>query len=182
MLSDNSIRENARVGFTIAENLITPESDASLTDNATGSTNFAAKGAHRLQITLTLEKKDIGSTDDSSFVELMNIKNGIVQSEARNTEYAVLGDTLARRTFDESGNYTVRPFQFEIKESLDNDYKGTTNLGAYSSGDTTSQGATASESLLTVQASPGKAYVKGYEIEKIAKTNIDLNKVEILTQ
>ena len=176
MLSDNSITESARVGFTIAENLITPESDASLTDNATGSTNFAAKGAHRLQITLTLEKKDFGSTDDSSFVELINIKNGIVQSEARNTEYAVLGDTLARRTFDESGNYTVRPFQFEIKESLDNDYKGTTNLGAYSSGDTTSQGATASESLLTVQASPGKAYVKGYEIEKIAKTNIDLNK------
>ena len=41
MLSDNSITESARVGFTIAENLITPESDASLTDNATGSTNFA---------------------------------------------------------------------------------------------------------------------------------------------
>ena len=176
VLSDNSITESARVGFTIAENLITPESDASLTDNATGTTNFAAKGAHRLQITLTLEKKDIGSTDDSSFVELMNIKNGFVQSEARNTEYSVLGDSLARRTFDESGNYTVRPFQFEIKESLDNDYKGATNLGAYSSGDTTAQGATASESLLTVQASPGKAYVKGYEIEKIAKTNIDLNK------
>ena len=176
VLSDNSITESARVGFTIAENLITPESDASLTDNATGSTNFAAKGAHRLQIILTLERKNLDSTDDSSFVELMNIKNGIVQSEARSTEYSVLGDTLARRTFDESGNYTVRPFQFEIKESLDNDYKGTTNLGAYNSGDTTAQGATASESLLTVQASPGKAYVKGYEIEKIAKTNIDLNK------
>ena len=67
---------------------------------------------------------------------MINIKNGIVQSDLRNTEYAVLGDTLARRTFDESGNYTVRPFQFEIKESLDNDYR-TTNLGAYSSGDTT---------------------------------------------
>ena len=176
VLSDNSVFESARVGFTITENLITPESDASLTDNATGTTNFAAKGAHRLQIVLTLDKKDLGSTDDSSFVELMNIKNGFIQSEARNTEYAVLGDTLARRTFDESGNYTVRPFQFEIKESLDNDYKGTTNIGTYSSGDTTAQGATASESLLTVQASPGKAYVKGYEIEKIAKTNIDLNK------
>ena len=56
------------------------------------------KGDHRLQITLTLEKKDIGSTDDSSFVELINIKNGIVQSEDRNTEY-VLGDTLARENF-----------------------------------------------------------------------------------
>ena len=176
VLSDNSIKESARVGFTITENLVTPESDASLTDNATGTANFAAKGAHRLQINLTLETKNLDSTDDSSFVELMTIKNGLIQSEARNTEYSVLGDTLARRTFDESGNYTVRPFQFELKESLDNDYKGTTNLGAYNSGETTAQGATASESLLTVQASPGKAYVKGYEIEKIAKTNIDLNK------
>ena len=34
-----------------------------------------------------------------------------------------------------------------------------------------------SESLLTVlRVSPGKAFIKGYEIEKIAKTNIDLNK------
>ena len=40
-----------------------------------------SKGAHRLQITLTLDKKDAGSTDDSSFVELINIKNGVVQSE-----------------------------------------------------------------------------------------------------
>ena len=47
VLSDNSVFESARVGFKITENLITPESDASLTDNATGSTNFAAKGAHR---------------------------------------------------------------------------------------------------------------------------------------
>ena len=43
MPSDNSTTESARVGFTIAENLITPESDASLTDNATGSTNLFLK-------------------------------------------------------------------------------------------------------------------------------------------
>ena len=99
----------------------------------------------------------------------MNIKNGIVQSEVlRNTEYAVLGDTLARRTFDESGNYTVRPFQFEIKESLDNDYKGTTNLGAYSSGDTIIQGAT-SESLLTVQASQEQHMSKVMRLKRLQR-------------
>ena len=32
---------SARVGFTITESLVTPESDSSLTDNATGSSNFA---------------------------------------------------------------------------------------------------------------------------------------------
>ena len=39
------------------------------------------------------------------------------------TEYSVLGDSLARRTFDESGDYTVRPFQFDARESIDNTVK-----------------------------------------------------------
>ena len=34
------------------------------------------------------------------------------------TEFSVLGEEIAKRTFDESGDYTVRPFQFEVKESL----------------------------------------------------------------
>ena len=56
---------DARVGFTLSEELVTPESDSSLTDNATGSSNFAAKGAHRLKITLTLTSLAEGSTADS---------------------------------------------------------------------------------------------------------------------
>ena len=58
ILSTNSTTENARVGFTVTETLQTPETDASLTDNATGSNNYAAKGAHRLKIDLTLSKLD----------------------------------------------------------------------------------------------------------------------------
>jgi len=176
VLSASSITESARVGFTITETLVTPEADATLTDNATGSTNYAAKGAHRLKISLSLSKLPLGSTDDTSFVELMQIKNGVIQSQARVTEYSVLGDTLARRTFDESGDYTVRPFQFDVRESIDNDYKGSTNKGAYGVGTKTSQNVDADESLLAVQTSPGKAYVKGYEIEKIANSLIDLKK------
>jgi len=176
VLSASSILESARVGFTITETLVTPEADATLTDNATGSANYAAKGAHRLKISLSLSKLPLGSADDTSFVELMQIKNGIIQSQARATEYSVLGDTLARRTFDESGDYTVRPFQFDVRESIDNDYKGSTNKGAYGSGTKTNNNADADESLLAVQTSPGKAYVKGYEIEKIANSLIDLKK------
>ena len=109
-------------------------------------------------------------------LNLCRIKNGTIESQARVTEYSVLGDTLARRTFDESGDYTVRPFQFDVRESIDNDYKGSTNKGAYGSGTKTSQNVDADESLLAVQTSPGKAYVKGYEIEKIANSLIDLKK------
>ena len=134
VLSATSALEDARVGFTITETLVTPEADSTLTDNATGSTNYAAKGAHRLQITLTLSKLDLGSANDTSFVELMRIRGGLQESAARVTEYSILGDTLARRTHDESGDYTVRPFQFDVRESIDNEYKGKTNKGVYGIG------------------------------------------------
>ena len=54
VLSDTSTTPSKRVGFTITETLVTPESDSTLTDNATGSANYAAKGAHRLKITVAL--------------------------------------------------------------------------------------------------------------------------------
>ena len=43
-----------RVGWTVTESLISPESDSSLVDNAQGTTNYAAKGSHRLKLSLTL--------------------------------------------------------------------------------------------------------------------------------
>lgn len=176
VLSTSSTTESARVGLVISESLITPEEDSSLTDNARGSSNYAAKGAHRLKFTLTLSKLDEESADDGSFIELMKIKNGTIQSEARNTDYSVLGDTLARRTYDESGDYTVRPFTFEVKESINNSVGGRNFSGVYSSGATTDDGNTAGESLLSVACSTGKAYVRGYEIEKISTTFKDITK------
>ena len=176
VLSTNSTTESARIGLVVSEDLVTPEEDSSLTDNARGSSNYAAKGAHRLKFTLTLSKLDEESADDGSFIELMKIRDGVVQSEARNTEYSVLGDTLARRTYDESGDYTVRPFTFEVKESINNSVGGRDFSGVYSSGATTDDGNTAGESLLSVACSTGKAYVRGYEIEKISTTFKDITK------
>ena len=177
ILSASSREESSRVGFTVSEELITPELDSSLTDNATGTTNFAAKGAHRLKITLTLSKKDVSATDDTDFVELVTIKRGnLTENTVELTKYSQIGETLARRTFDESGDYTTRPFQFDIRESIDNSVKTKEFDGVYTSGATTDDGATAAEDLLVVAATPGKAYVRGFEIEKTALTFKDLKK------
>ena len=35
----------------------------------------------------------------------MRVENGTIKSIVRATEYNILQDTLARRTFDESGDY-----------------------------------------------------------------------------
>ena len=161
-----------RVGLSISETLETPEEDSSLLDNAAGSTNENAKGAHRLKMTLTLAKLALDSTADENFVELMRISNGVLQEKARNTEYSVLGETLARRTYDESGDYTVKEFGVRIRETLNDGL----NDGVYNTGITTDSGNTASDDLLTIELSPGKAYVKGYEIETVGPTFIDVPK------
>jgi len=155
-----------RVGLLITESFITPTQDISLNDNAQGVSNTNAPGAHRFKIDLTLTKKTLTSTEDTNFVELLRLQNGIRQNQVRSTDYAVLEDTFARRTFDESGDYSVREFDLDIREHLSSG----NNRGIYTSangGDTTK---------LAAGLSPGKAYVKGYEIETLATTFVDINK------
>ena len=167
-----SVNPDVRIGFTVSETLVTPEEDNSLLDNSTGSSNFAAKGAHRLKISIALSKLANTSTADDNFIELMRVKRGRIVEETRGIEFGTIEDTFARRTFDESGDYTVRPFQYEVKESVpNNDLPGVFTLGGL-----TDEGATASTDLLALKVSPGKAYIKGYEIEKIAPTFVDLPK------
>jgi len=161
-----------RIGLTVSEELVTPEADTTLLDNATGSSNVNAKGAHRLKVSLTLSKLPLGSTDDENFIELMRIKNGSIEKIIDKTDYNIFQENLARRTFDESGNYSVRPFNIDIKDSLDDG----SNEGVYSSTQTTDSGATPSEALASVQIDPGKAYVRGYEIETITPTFLDIPK------
>ena len=97
------------------------------------------------------------------------------------TKYSVIGDTLARRTFDESGDYTTQPFQFDIRESVDNSVKTKEFDGVFTKGATTDDGGVAaSENLLALAITPGKAFVRGYEIEKTAITFKDLKKQEML--
>ena len=155
-----------RVGLTVTESFVTPGDDTSLNDNAQGVSNTNAPGSHRFKIELTLAKKALSSTDDSNFYELLRLSSGALQNQVRTTEYAVLEDTLARRTFDESGDYVVRPFDIDVREHLSSG----NNRGIY----TSSNGGDATK--LAVGFSPGKAYVKGYEIDTIATTFINVDK------
>ena len=74
-----------RVGLTITETFVTSTDDTSLLDNATGSSNENATGAHRFKIDLTLAKLALTSTADASFVELMRITDGRVQNLVETT-------------------------------------------------------------------------------------------------
>ena len=89
------------------------------------------------------------------------------------SEYNLIRDYFAKRTFDESGNYSLDNFEVEVKESL-NDRRS--NEGVYFEGEQTAQGNTPSEDLMAVKISAGTAYVKGYDIDKAAATIVDVEK------
>ena len=155
-----------RIGFTVTESFVTSNDDASLSDNAQGSSNLNAPGAHRFKILLTLAKKTLASTEDDNFYEIARVENGEIKSKVRHTEYAVLEDTFARRTFDESGDYSLTNPDFEVREHL----LSGTNRGIFTGGN----GGSATK--LAIGVSPFKAYVRGYENETIGTTFVALNK------
>jgi len=162
-----------RIGFDVQENFISADEDTSLNDNASGFTNFAAPGADRLQISVSLMKKSLDETNDQNFIEIARVQGGELQTFVKDTQYNLLNDRLAKRTYDESGDYYVKPFELFAKESL-NDSIG--NKGIYSPEQETNQGNIPSDDLMVMQVSPGRAYVKGYAIEKIATNFIDVPK------
>jgi len=162
-----------RVGLNVSEQIITSKEDTSLFDNAKGFTNFSAPGADRLKIELSLTKKLLTDTNDVDFIELLRVENGFLKKLENKANYNLIKDYIAQRTYDESGNYSVVPFNISLNNSLNN-LLG--NNGLYFDEDITSGGNTPSDDLMCVSISPGKAYVKGYDVEKTGTTTIDVQK------
>jgi hypothetical protein len=162
-----------RIGLKIDELILSAKDDSSLYDPSKGFTNYAAPGANRLKINLTLTKKLITDTNDTDFVELLRVEDGKIKKIETKTQYNIIKDYIAERTYDESGDYTVEPFNITVNNSL-NDRLG--NNGLFFDTETTEQNNTPSENLMCLKISPGKAYVRGYDVDKISTTIIDVEK------
>ena len=143
---------NALIGFDVTESLVSYTSDTSLLDPAQDASNYQAPGSDRFKINLVLSTRSLDSTDTESFIELARVENGILVRDYSYAIYSVLEDTLARRTYDESGNYTVKAFDLSLQNNAANSAK------------------------MDIILSPGKAYVYGYEYETIAPTRITIDK------
>ena len=173
ILDQYNNKPSYRIGFNVREEIISSDIDPNLNDNAQGFSNYTAPGADRFKITATLTKKDPDDFEDSNFIQLAEVQNGVLRTINSNTEYNYLGDELARRTFDESGHYYVKEFVTSVKDSL-NDRFG--NRGIYTADQKTMSGNTPSEGLATYKIGAGKAYVKGYEVETLGPTYVDVIK------
>ena len=163
-----------RVGLLVSEEIVVASDEyLDLFDNAQGFSNYAAPGADRLKISTSLIKKNIEDFNDENFIELLRVENGLLQKFVKNTNYNLIRDELARRTYDESGDYYIKSFDIVPKECLNN---RTGNNGIYFENQKTKQGNQVSKDLLCLSVSPGKAYIRGYEVETINNTIIDLEK------
>ena len=173
ILDQYSNTPSYRIGLYITEEIINSDEDETLNDNSQGFNNYAAPGADRFRISTNLFKKPLTDFNDNNFVELAVVDNGVLRSQVRNTEYSLIADELARRTYDESGDYYVKAFDISVKESL-NDNLG--NRGIYNVGQFTQGGGNPSEELALYQLSPGKAIIRGYSVETISPTFLDVPK------
>ena len=151
VLSSTSQTPSGQIGFSAEDLIITQNEDPTILDNARGSSNEGAPGAHRLTQRLNFVVRPFNAAPDPNFYRLTTIENGVLtEIENRNPEYEELGRTLARRTYDESGNYAIRPFSHSIENTEGETF--TLNVGA------------------------SKAYVEGYEIDKPAQTKMTLSR------
>ena len=85
----------------------------------THTSGDASNGSVTFQFIQTyIESLDINS--DSNFIELLACNAGQTLRKVTTTAYAEIEKTLARRTMDESGNYTVSPFKIDVREHRNN--------------------------------------------------------------
>ena len=158
------------VGLKVTESIVDSGTDTSLLDNAQGVPNTAAPGANRYKISTELIKQplSLASRTENNYITLVVVENGLtaVDKTDKNTE-TELTERLARRTFEESGDYVVEPFQINLKEYLDDG----TNFGFKTVSEieteeslSTSAATTFGDNRFQVGIDPSVAYVKGFRV------------------
>jgi hypothetical protein len=156
-----------KVGLVPSKSFVDYIEDQTLVDNAQGTPNFQAPGADRLKIDTILTKIALdATTDENEFITVTEIDTGVARKRKSITVDSKMEDVLAKRTQEESGNYTLSDPIVYVREHLQNGDNG----GRY----TSAEGG--NTDLLLVEVDPFTSYVSGYRNQIIAKTPIEIEK------
>lgn len=136
------------MGFDVQSVIVTEKDDSTIKDPANGSYNYNAPGAHRYKIDLVLSFEETLPSD--GFIQLATYLDGQVVKKYDFTQYSELIDLFAKRTYDESGNYVVEPFEVSVRDG--------------------------GETYAYAEIGSGKAYVYGYEFESRFKDVVEIPK------
>ncbi len=144
------------VGLTVTEEVVSSSEDVSLADNAAGTTNASAPGANRYKISAVLSKDALEKENRTinNFINLLRVRKGVTRVDKTDQADtgAELSKRLARRTFEESGNYSLNPYQLDIK-AHDSD-----------------------TDKFKVGIEPNVSYVQGFRNENLTTTFVDVDK------
>lgn len=107
----NNTPNNVSVGFSTQESIVTELTDSSLYDNASGYSNANAPGAQRLKLTPILVVANSNALPSNNFLSLVDWKNGNIVRVNQNTQYNKIGDEMARRNYEATGDFAVNKFK-----------------------------------------------------------------------
>ena len=146
------------IGFKITRSIITAQEDSTLHDPASGTYNYKAPGADRYQVNAELVAYTKETLPEDNLSGEIDYVTGIIirgNTIIKDQSYDVNGnimDMLARRTYEESGSYTVNPWKIQLKEHP-------TDSSKY-----------------IVSVEPGRGYIYGYRIDTLVSQEIEVNK------
>lgn len=147
--SNNSA--SVKVGFEIFEYNISSSDDVSLLDPAQQATNYQAPGADRYKVELIISTRNLDAVSDlDNFIEITRFESGVLKPTTKPSIYNKIGDEMAKRTFEESGNYVLAPFSLIATSN------------------------TTDPTYIDFRIGSGRAYVRGYEIDVKAAQKISI--------
>jgi hypothetical protein len=111
-----SDKPSYKIGLFLQEEIVSVYDDSSLFDNAQGTTNYNSPGADRYKINLLFTTIPYDENLTTNFIQLLGVKDGIEELIDRDDGMFNWMEILARRTYDESGHYTVSPFGLDVRE------------------------------------------------------------------
>lgn len=137
-------RHDEVIGARIIQTIVTENEDASLRNPAQGYLGYGQEGAHRLKEEVEFV------TNNSSTPTVFRLKDGALVIEASNDNTDVFTDIMARRTYEENGNYKIKGLDLRDRSEIREDKH-------------------------IIALTEGKAYIEGYEVIKPFATTIPIN-------
>ena len=145
---------NKVVSIASNESIVSFKEDSSLLDNAAGFNNEVAPGADRLKIDPNLAISNTTNTLNQSAVAILMEFNerGELRINNSDTQYSILGDTLATQKDETSGNFTTDEFEVTTEAHGSNN------------------------DLFYAVVGEGSGYVNGYRVATVGPTRNEITR------
>lgn len=163
------VPDDVSVGYVIEETVVSALQDETLFDNAIGSPNLNAPGADRLKLSpvltaVTADQLSVSPPLFPNFFTLMKFEAGNLIEVRDVSQYNAIAQEMARRTYEESGNYIVKEFQTKVIKRQ--------KLASFDAN---------SNPVYTdaphISLSPGVAYVNGFRVESTGERFFEIDPI-----